>query len=92
MTDKSISFKEMFFGYIKLLRDNPGMGLKLDGNDIAVLVGDELCYVTLNEDGSDFSDMGCADPRGWEDSEDAAKIIANPVFVSVSHLDLNRDA
>lgn len=88
----SISFAEMFGAYSSLLRDNPGKGLKLYDNEIVVLVGDELCGVTLSEEGDDFYDIGCLDPRTWEDREEASKVIANPTFIDVSHLNFNRDA
>jgi hypothetical protein len=87
----SISFAEMFGAYSRLLRDNPGKALKLNGNEIAILMGDELCYVTMTEDGSDFFEINGFDPRVWEDLEDASKIIANPTFVDVGHLNFNRD-
>lgn len=88
---RTIPFAQMFEAYSKLLQDNPGKALKLNDNEIAILMGDELCYVTLTEDGSDFFEINGFDPRGWEDREDASKVIANPTFVDVGHLNFNRD-
>jgi hypothetical protein len=88
---ESISFTDMFFGYTKLLKGNPGKGLKISDNEIVVLVGEELCSATLTDQGDDFYDIGCLDPRGWENLEDAAKVIANPTFVDVTRFDFTRD-
>ncbi|WP_274643966.1 hypothetical protein [Pseudomonas serbica] len=88
----SISFKEMYGAYSSLLRDNLGKGLKLYGNEIVALDldKDEVITLTLTEDGRDYVYIGSLDPRSWQDDEDAAKVIANPTFVDVSHLDFRR--
>lgn len=85
----SITFTEMLLGYEKLLKSQPGMALELEDQCIALLIGDEVCVAQLSDDSKHVLDCGSFDPRSWERDEEAARVISNPVFVSIDHLDFS---
>jgi len=85
----SMTFNEMWLGYEKLLNSQPGKALELEDHHIAVLIGDEVCIAQLSDDNKHVLDCGSFDPRSWVGDEEAERVISNPVFVGIDHLDFS---
>lgn len=82
-----VTFYQMFDGYTKLLEQNPGKALVLGNNEVALMQDDALLCATLSDDSARAVYVGHFDPRGWEDEENAAEVLAAPTFMDVEQID-----